>query len=420
MSLILKKGKFRVDNQSLDMYLRDIAKTPLISAEEEVALARKVKLGEKRALQKLTKVNLRFVVSVAKQYQNQGVELSDLINEGNIGLMKAAKRFDGERGFKFISYAVWWVRQAILQALAEQSRIVRLPMNRVDTLRKIGKVSARLEQKFGYEPSDEEIAQALGLTAEEVRETRRIASTHLSLDAPFNKSPGTEEGNSLLDIISDELQIPPDNGYNTLSLREKIVRVLDTLAPREAEVIDLYFNLTGFGPLTLEEIGMKFGLTRERIRQIKWKAIARLRQSMLRQLAPGEQPASFKQAIKAPKSIAPRPHKSHYLVVNKHSNSINSSRLSQPEKQEICDEIEALRKREKDFRPEDWLAFVCYYGLNRQKPLTLIKAGEKVRNTSFVFEAKERITWQLAGKNKADYYVLRKKLLLYRGMRLKS
>ncbi|MEW6413284.1 MAG: sigma-70 family RNA polymerase sigma factor [Candidatus Zixiibacteriota bacterium] len=265
--------KYRDEDRSLDLYLREIGETPLISAEEEVRLARRIKQGDKRALEKLTKANLRFVVSVAKQYQNQGLSLADLINEGNIGLIKAAKRFDETRGFKFISYAVWWIRQAILQALAEQSRIVRLPLNRVGTLHKIGKVSSQLEQGLGRIPSPKEIANELELSEGEVSDTLKISNSHLSLDAPFSSS----EDNSLIDVLEDEYQPSPDEALLTGSLKIEIEKALDSLTDREAEVINLYFGLNHEKPLTLEEIGARFSLTRERVRQIKEKAIRRLR-----------------------------------------------------------------------------------------------------------------------------------------------
>lgn len=265
--------KYRDEDRSLDLYLREIGETALINAEEEVRLARRIKQGDKSALDKLTKANLRFVVSVAKQYQNQGLSLADLINEGNIGLIKAAKRFDETRGFKFISYAVWWIRQAILQALAEQSRIVRLPLNRVGTLHKIGKISSRLEQSLGREASPEEIAKELELSEGEVSDTLKISNSHLSLDAPFS----TSEDNSLIDILEDEFQPSPDEALLSASLRVEIEKALDTLTPREAEVINLYFGLNSEKALTLEEIGARFSLTRERVRQIKEKAIRRLR-----------------------------------------------------------------------------------------------------------------------------------------------
>jgi len=265
--------RYRDEDRSLDLYLREIGSTPLINAQEEVKLARRIRQGDKRALEKLTKANLRFVVSVAKNYQNQGLSLADLINEGNIGLIKAAKRFDETRGFKFISYAVWWIRQAILQALAEQSRIVRLPLNRVGTLHKIGKVSSSLEQTYGRNPSPDEIAKELELTESEVADTLKISNSHLSLDQPFSVS----EDNSLIDILEDEFQPGPDEALLDQSLRVEIEKALDTLTPREAEVINLYFGLNSEKALTLEEIGARFNLTRERVRQIKEKAIRRLR-----------------------------------------------------------------------------------------------------------------------------------------------
>ncbi len=265
--------RYRDEDRSLDLYLREIGETPLITAQQEVELAKRIKLGDQDALERLTKANLRFVVSVAKQYQNQGLSLADLINEGNIGLIKAAKRFDETRGFKFISYAVWWIRQAILQALAEQSRIVRLPLNRVGTLHKIGKISSSLEQEYGREPSPDEIAKELELSAVEVSDTLKISNSHLSLDAPFSVS----EDNSLMDVLEDEFQPAPDEDLLTESLKLEIERALDTLSPREAEVINLYFGLNSEKALTLEEIGARFNLTRERVRQIKEKAIRRLR-----------------------------------------------------------------------------------------------------------------------------------------------
>lgn len=265
--------RYRDEERSLDLYLKEIGTTPLINAEKEVELAKKIRLGDQGALDQLTKANLRFVVSVAKQYQNQGLSLADLINEGNIGLIKAAKRFDETRGFKFISYAVWWIRQAILQALAEQSRIVRLPLNRVGTLHKIGKISSSLEQEFGREPSPDEIAKELALSTLEVSDTLKISNSHLSLDAPFSVS----EDNSLIDVLEDDLQPSPDESLLSDSLKKEISSALDSLTAREAEVITLYFGLNHEKPLTLEEIGARFNLTRERVRQIKEKAIRRLR-----------------------------------------------------------------------------------------------------------------------------------------------
>jgi len=267
------KKKYEREERSLDVYLREIGETPLISSEKEISLARRIREGDEEALEELTKANLRFVVSVAKQYQNQGLSLSDLINEGNMGLIKAAKRFDETRGFKFISYAVWWIRQAILQALAEQSRIVRLPLNRVGALHKIGKISSNLEQEFGREPMTEEIAERLEMTPEEVSETLKISNNHLSLDAPFNEG----EDSNLLDVLKDEFQPSPDKDLLGESLKIEIEKALGTLTEREAEVIILYFGINRPRPMTLEEIGNRFSLTRERVRQIKEKAIRRLR-----------------------------------------------------------------------------------------------------------------------------------------------
>ena len=271
----LTKKPYTREDQSLDKYLQEIGEVSLIDAKEEVRLAKLVKQGDQDALNKLVQANLRFVVSVAKQYQNQGLSLGDLINEGNLGLIKAAKRFDETKGFKFISYAVWWIRQAILQALAEQSRIVRLPLNRVGALHKIGKVSSDLEQNYGREPSAEEIASELDMSPTEVTDTLKISSRHLSLDAPFQEG----EDNRLLDVLEDEVQAPPDEDLFDEALQKEIKKALTTLTDRESEVIRLYFGIGRDKPMTLEQIGHKFGLTRERVRQIKEKAIRRLRHS---------------------------------------------------------------------------------------------------------------------------------------------
>ncbi|RMF60881.1 MAG: sigma-70 family RNA polymerase sigma factor [Calditrichaeota bacterium] len=269
----MARGSVSRASQSLDKYLQEIGEVPLLTPEEEIELAQRIKQNDQEALEKLTKANLRFVVSVAKQYQNQGLSLGDLINEGNLGLIKAAKRFDETRGFKFISYAVWWIRQSILQALAEQSRVVRLPLNRVGALNKIGKAYSALEQEFEREPSASEIAEQLDMTDFEVADTLKISGRHLSMDAPFSNS----EDNRLLDVIQNDHQPPPDSDLISESLRIEIERALATLTKREAEVVRLYFGLGQEHPLTLEEIGERFNLTRERVRQIKEKAIRRLR-----------------------------------------------------------------------------------------------------------------------------------------------
>jgi len=263
------------ESQSLDKYLQEIGKVDLLTPDEEVILAQKIREGDQRSLERLTKANLRFVVSVAKQYQNQGLSLGDLINEGNLGLIKAAQRFDETRGFKFISYAVWWIRQSILQALAEQSRIVRLPLNRVGSLNKISKTYSELEQKFEREPSPEELAEVLEITANEVVDTMKISGRHVSVDAPFVQG----EENSLLDVLENDMEEKPDQELMNDSLRREVLRALDTLTPREKEVIMFYFGLNGTQAMTLEEIGEQFNLTRERVRQIKEKAIRRLRQT---------------------------------------------------------------------------------------------------------------------------------------------
>jgi RNA polymerase primary sigma factor len=261
------------ESQSLDKYLQEIGKVDLLTPQEEIELAKEIKKGNQQALEKLVKANLRFVVSVAKQYQNQGLSLGDLINEGNLGLIKAAKRFDETRGFKFISYAVWWIRQSILQALAEQSRIVRLPLNRVGALNKIGKAYSSLEQEYEREPSASELAKELDMDVNEIADTLKISGRHVSMDAPF----GQGEDNRLLDVLSDDKQQSPDQKLMEDSLRSEIERALSTLTEREGEVIRLYFGLGKEHSLTLEEIGEKFNLTRERVRQIKEKAIRRLR-----------------------------------------------------------------------------------------------------------------------------------------------
>ena len=263
------------ESQSLDKYLQEIGKVDLLTPDEEVILAQKIRDGDQLSLERLTKANLRFVVSVAKQYQNQGLSLGDLINEGNLGLIKAAQRFDETRGFKFISYAVWWIRQSILQALAEQSRIVRLPLNRVGSLNKISKTFSELEQKFEREPSPEELAEVLEISANEVVDTMKISGRHVSVDAPFVLG----EENSLLDVLENNTEIRPDQELMNDSLRKEVLRALSTLTQREAEVIMFYFGLNGEQAMTLEEIGEKFNLTRERVRQIKEKAIRRLRQT---------------------------------------------------------------------------------------------------------------------------------------------
>ncbi|MCQ2314121.1 MAG: sigma-70 family RNA polymerase sigma factor [Bacteroidales bacterium] len=261
------------ETASLDKYLQEIGKVDLITAEEEVELAQKIREGDRESLEKLTKANLRFVVSVAKQYQNQGLSLPDLINEGNLGLIKAAQRFDETRGFKFISYAVWWIRQSILQALAEQSRIVRLPLNKIGSINKINKTYARLEQEFEREPNASEIADALDITEQEVKESMKNAGRHVSMDAPLIQ----DEENTMYDVMKSDEVATPETQLLYESLKKEIERAISTLTQREADVIRLYFGLSGNHPMTLEEIGEKFDLTRERVRQIKEKAIRRLK-----------------------------------------------------------------------------------------------------------------------------------------------
>ena len=262
------------ESASLDKYLQEIGKEELISVEEEVELAQRIKKGDQEALEKLTKANLRFVVSVAKQYQNQGLSLPDLINEGNLGLIKAAEKFDETRGFKFISYAVWWIRQSILQALAEQSRIVRLPLNQVGSLNKINKAFARFEQEHERTPSAEELANELELPKEKVTDTLRVAGRHISVDAPFADG----EDNSLLDVLVNADSPNADRGLINESLATEVERALEILTEREGDIIRYFFGI-GCSEMTLEEIGEKFDLTRERVRQIKEKAIRKLRQS---------------------------------------------------------------------------------------------------------------------------------------------
>ncbi len=263
----------------LDQYLQEIGQIALLTPQEEVELARRIKQGEQEALHRLTRANLRFVVSVAKKYQGQGLTLADLINEGNYGLIKAAQRFDETRGFKFISYAVWWIRQAILQALAEQSRVVRLPLNRIGTISKIRKTSARLAQTHERQPNIEELAKELEVDVEKVREALQHTGRHLSMDAPFNE----DDDNSLLDVLPDDEDTSPDDMLMDESLKIDIERALSLLHPREAEITRLYFGIGREHPLTLEEIGQRFGLTRERVRQIKEKALRKLRQKHRRE-----------------------------------------------------------------------------------------------------------------------------------------
>lgn len=261
------------ETASLDKYLQEIGKVDLITAEEEVELAQRIRAGDDRALEKLTKANLRFVVSVSKQYQNQGLTLPDLINEGNLGLIKAAKRFDETRGFKFISYAVWWIRQSILQALAEQSRVVRLPLNKIGSINKINKAYAFLEQVNQRPPSPDEIAKELDMSIDDVKESLKNSGRHLSMDAPLKEG----EDSSLYDVLNFEESPNPDRELMHESLQTEIERALETLAPRDADVIRLYFGLNGNQPMTLEEIGETFGLTRERVRQIKEKGVRKLK-----------------------------------------------------------------------------------------------------------------------------------------------
>ena len=258
----------------LDQYLQEIGQIPLVKADDEVRLAQKIRAGDAEALHQLVRANLRFVVSVAKKYQGQGLTLADLLNEGNYGLIKAAQRFDETRGFKFISYAVWWVRQAILQALAEQSRVVRLPLNRIGTISKIRKASARLSQLHERPPNIEELAADLEISPDKVRDALKHTARHLSMDAPFNE----EDDNSLLDVLSGEDDVMPDEQLVGESVKADIERALSLLHPREAEITRLYFGIGRETPMTLEEIGQEFDLTRERVRQIKEKALRKLRQ----------------------------------------------------------------------------------------------------------------------------------------------
>jgi RNA polymerase primary sigma factor len=262
------------ETASLDMYLQDIARVELITADEEVVLAKKIKEGDQRALDKLVKANLRFVVSVSKQYQNQGLSLPDLINEGNLGLIKAAQRFDETRGFKFISYAVWWIRQSILQALAEQSRIVRLPLNKIGAINKINKTFSKLEQDLEREPSFDEISEMMDMLPDDIQDIMRNSNRHMSMDAPL--SFGEDAGN-MYDLMENDAALKPDRALLSESLKQEIDRALSTLTGREADVVKLFFGLNGSHAHTLEEIGEKFELTRERVRQIKEKAVRRLK-----------------------------------------------------------------------------------------------------------------------------------------------
>jgi RNA polymerase primary sigma factor len=262
------------ESKSLDQYLLEIGKVDLITPEREIELAKRIKKGDRLALEALTKANLRFVVSVAKQFQNQGLSLGDLINEGNLGLIKAAERFDETRGFKFISYAVWWIRQSIMQAIAEQSRMVRLPLNRVGTLNKLGKAYSKLEQEFERKPSASELAEELDMKTDEVSDTLQLYGRHVSMDAPFS---GDDDKNSLIDVLPNDQQPAPDVKLMQESLKAEVESVLSTLSEREASVLRLYFGINSEHSATLEEIGERFNLTRERVRQIKEKALRSLR-----------------------------------------------------------------------------------------------------------------------------------------------
>lgn len=265
------------DNDSLERYLQEIGRIPLITPEEEVELARKIRAGDQEALEKLVNANLRFVVSVAKQYQHQGLSLSDLINEGNIGLIKAAQRFDESKGFKFISYAVWWIRQSILQALVEQSRMVRLPLNKVGSLSKLNKIMIQFEQEHQREPSIEELAELMDVSVKDINEILKGQFKHASTDAPIREN---EEG-TMSDLMADEDGEPTDRAVMRESLRREIKLILQTMNKREAEVIECFFGINGGQPMSLDEIGMRLNLTRERVRQIKEKAIRRMRKSKL-------------------------------------------------------------------------------------------------------------------------------------------
>lgn len=270
------KKSFPSEEETLELYLREIAKTQTLSPDEEARVAVKIKQGDERALEKLVKANLRFVVSVARNYQNQGLPLADLINEGNLGLIRAAKRFDEKKNFKFISYAVWWIRQAILQSLAEQSRIVRIPPNRVGTIHRIGKAQARLEQKFNRLPNHEEIAKELGVNSEEIEETLRIGNRHMSLDAPVPNSVDSK----LMDLFQDDNQTSPEDDVTETSLQDAVRQTLHTLTPRERSIIEMYFGIGGETSYTLDEIGHHLNLTRERVRQVKERALRRLKNSV--------------------------------------------------------------------------------------------------------------------------------------------
>ena len=265
------------ETASLDKYLQEIGRVDLITPDEEVELARRIRTGDKAALERLTKANLRFVVSVSKQYQNQGLALPDLINEGNVGLIKAAERFDETRGFKFISYAVWWIRQSILQALAEQARIVRLPLNKIGSINKINKAYSELEQKFERPPSAEEMAEFLGCTTEEIKQSLSHNGRHVSMDAPLVE--GDESSSSMYDVLANDSMPGPESNLVLESLRKDIERSLTALTPRESDVVKLFYGLEGRAPMSLDEIGDRFDLTRERVSQIKEKAIRRLKHS---------------------------------------------------------------------------------------------------------------------------------------------
>ncbi|MBR5972782.1 MAG: sigma-70 family RNA polymerase sigma factor [Paludibacteraceae bacterium] len=275
--LKINKSITNRESASLDKYLQEIGREELVSVEEEVELAQRIKNGDQKALEKLTRANLRFVVSVAKQYQNQGLSLPDLINEGNVGLIKAAEKFDETRGFKFISYAVWWIRQSILQAIADQSRIVRLPLNQVGSLNKINKAFSQFEQQNERKPSAEEVSEILDIPTDKISEALRASGRHISVDAPFDPNDGAD--NSLLDVLVNEDSPHADKSLIKESLCEEIERALSTLSERENKIIKMFFGVGGYPEMTLEEIGIQLDLTRERVRQVKEKAIRKLRQN---------------------------------------------------------------------------------------------------------------------------------------------
>ena len=422
--MVLKTRPYRPNHTNeedriLDIYLQEASKTPLLDQEEEQRLAKQLRLGNETKREKLIKANLRFVISVAKNYQNRGISLADLISAGNLGLIKATKRFDERKGFRFISYAVWWIKQAILQEIAEQGRIVRLPQNRLAVLGKVKKAEFKLTSDFESEVDSFEISQQIGIDESEVEEARMFFYSHLSIDQPLGES----EGSALTDILEDKKSVQPDAELLRESDRLVVEKALDTLRPREAEFITLYFGLKGEKALTLEEIGQRFNLTRERVRQIKEKAIRRLRHSSrshdLRQLLPGGKSVSRKRSFNYPTSQKQtKPVKRRLVrkpkiqviispvqVLAKKSVKIPAITFSRLSHLEVNDWITSLREAILALAPQRSASLCSYYGLFDSRPLTSEALAEHQIN---IFSEKEYALLDLARATDIAYCKLRR------------